>query len=73
MNKQELHLLVQNKCHRVPLSDTIGELKNPTGILAEEYSRIMKEQEEFCDRQKKYHPAYYARKVIDMLYNILKI
>lgn len=46
MNKQELHLLVQSKCHRVPLSDTIGELKNPTGILAEEYSRIWKELKE---------------------------
>lgn len=46
MNKQELHLLVQSKCHRVPLSNTIGELKNPTGILAEEYSRIWKELKE---------------------------
>lgn len=46
MNKQELHLLVQSKCHRVPLSDTIGGLKNPTGVLAEEYSRIWKELKE---------------------------
>lgn len=46
MNEQELHLLVQSKCHRVPLSDTIEELKNPTGILAEEYSRIWKELKE---------------------------
>lgn len=46
MTKVDLHLLVQSKCHRVPLSDTIGELKNPTGILAEEYSRIWKELKE---------------------------
>lgn len=46
MNEQELHLLVQSKCHRVPLSDTIEELKNPTGTLAEEYSRIMKQLKE---------------------------
>lgn len=85
MNKQDLHSLVQDRCHRVPLYDTIEELKNPTGILAEEYSRIMKEmrmekyeeryqylnslsieeydretslkeQEEFCEYQRKYHP-----------------
>ena len=46
MTKVDLHLLVQSKCHRVPLSNTIGELKNPTGILAEEYSRIWKELKE---------------------------
>ena len=41
----EMHLLVQERCHRVPLYDTVEELKNPTGILAEEYSRIWKEAE----------------------------
>ena len=46
MTKVDLHLLVQERCRRVPLSDTIGELKNPTGILAEEYSRIWKELKE---------------------------
>lgn len=46
MNEQELHLLVQSKCHRVPLYDTIEELRNPTGIIAEEYSRIYKELKE---------------------------
>lgn len=46
MDNIELHLLIQRRCHRVPLSDTIEELKNPTGILAEEYSRIWKELKE---------------------------
>lgn len=46
----ELHLLVQERCHRVPLYDTIEELKNPTGILAEEYSRIWKEAEIFLNQ-----------------------
>lgn len=46
MTKVDLHLLVQERCRRVPLYDTIEELKNPTGILAEEYSRIYKELKE---------------------------
>ena len=46
----ELHLLVQERCYRVPLYDTIEELKNPTGILAEEYSRIWKEVEKYNER-----------------------
>lgn len=46
MTEIDLHLLVQKRCHRVPLYDTIEELKNPTGIIAEEYSRIMKEYKE---------------------------
>lgn len=46
MNKNDLHLLVQSKCYRVPLYDTIEELRNPTGIIAEEYSRIYKELKE---------------------------
>lgn len=46
MTKVDLHLLVQERCRRVPLYDTIEELKNPTGILAEEYSRIMKQLKE---------------------------
>lgn len=50
MTEIDLHLLVQSKCHRVPLSNTIGELKNPTGILAEEYSRIMKDMKEYEER-----------------------
>lgn len=40
MTDNELHLSVQSKCHMVPLYDTIEELRNPTGILAGEYSRI---------------------------------
>lgn len=43
MNKNDLHLLVQSKCHRVPLRATHEEITNPTGILAYEYSKIMKE------------------------------
>lgn len=50
MNEQELHLLVQSKCHRVPLYDTIEELRNPTGILTEEYSRIVKDMKEYEER-----------------------
>lgn len=89
MNKDDLHLLVQSKCHRVPLRATHEEITNPTGILAYEYSKIMKdmkeyeeryqylkslsieeydkatslkEQDEFCEYQRKYHPdevVYY--------------
>jgi hypothetical protein len=46
IDETNLHLEVQKRCHRVPLYDTIEELKNPTGILAEEYSRIMKQLKE---------------------------
>ena len=46
MIDNELHLLVQSKCHMVPLYDTIEELRNPTGISAEEYSKIYKELKE---------------------------
>lgn len=37
----QLHLLVQSKCHRVPISNTIEELKNPSGILESEYREIL--------------------------------
>lgn len=50
MTKVDLHLLVQERCRRVPLYDTIEELKNPTGIIAEEYSRIMKDMKEYEER-----------------------
>lgn len=52
MNKNDLHLLVQSKCHRVPLRATHEEITNPTGILAYEYSKIMKEvrMEQYEDR-----------------------
>lgn len=50
MDEQELHLLVQSKCHGVPLYDTIEELRNPTGIIAEEYSKIMKDMKEYEER-----------------------
>lgn len=40
---ENLHMLIQSKCHRVPLDDTLEELINPSGILASEYDRIRKE------------------------------
>ena len=46
MNKNDLHLLVQSKCHRVPLRATHEEITNPTGILAYEYSKIMKDMKD---------------------------
>lgn len=46
MTDDELHLLVQSKCHMVPRYNTIEELRNPTGIIAEEYSKIYKELKE---------------------------
>lgn len=53
MTDNELHLLVQSKCHMVPLYDTIEELRNPTGILAEEYSKIYKELKELKEQKEK--------------------
>lgn len=50
MNKNDLHLLVQSKCHRVPLRATHEEITNPTGILAYEYSKIMKDMKEYEER-----------------------
>lgn len=50
MNKNDLHLLVQSKCHRVPLRATHEEITNPTGILAYEYSEIMKDMKEYEER-----------------------
>lgn len=50
MNKNDLHLLVQSKCHRVPLRATHEEITNPTGIIAEEYSKIMKDMKEYEER-----------------------
>lgn len=40
MDEIQLHLLVQEKCHRVPLLNTIEEIKNPSGILESEYREI---------------------------------
>lgn len=40
---EDLHLLVLSKCHRVPLNDTIEELKNPSGILYSEYAETRKQ------------------------------
>lgn len=40
MDEKELHKLVLSKC---PIRDTVGELKNPSGVYAEEYSRIWNE------------------------------
>lgn len=51
MTDKELHLLVQSKCHRVPLYDTIEELRNLTGIIAEEYSKIYKELKEQDEKE----------------------
>lgn len=65
MNKQDLHSLVRDKCHRVPLYDTIKELKNPTGILTEEYSRIMKRYE----RIRRKIPVF---KIFYLLKNMIK-
>lgn len=53
MTDNELHLLVQSKCHMVTLYDTIEELRNPTGILAEEYSKIYKELKELKVQKEK--------------------
>ena len=53
MNKNDLHLLVQSKCHRVPLRATHEEITNPTGILAYEYSKIMKDMKEYEERRAK--------------------
>lgn len=43
MDNIKLHLLIQERCHRVPLNDTIEELRNPSGILYSEYKRIQEE------------------------------
>lgn len=40
MDNIKLHLLIQERCHRVPLDDTIEELRNPSGILESEYRKI---------------------------------
>lgn len=40
MDNIKLHLLIQERCHRVPLDNTIEELRNPSGILYSEYKRI---------------------------------
>lgn len=47
MNKIELNTLIQKRCHKVPLDTTIKELINPTGIVVEEYLRIIKEIKEY--------------------------
>lgn len=42
MGNIKLYLLIQERCHRVPLDDTIEELRNPSGILnlsIEKYKR----------------------------------
>lgn len=41
MDNIELHLLTQERCHKVPLSDYREELKNPSGILESEYRKIL--------------------------------
>lgn len=43
MNNVELHLLTQERCYRVPLSDDKEELRNPSGILESEYRKIQEE------------------------------
>lgn len=40
---KDLHLLIQSKCHRVPMYDTVEELNNPSGILYTEYEKIKRE------------------------------
>lgn len=37
---KDLHLLILSKCHRVPIDDTIEELRNPSGVLYDEYKKI---------------------------------
>lgn len=43
MDEKELHRLVLSKCHRCPVSDIEEELRNPSGVYVEEYSRIWNE------------------------------
>lgn len=57
IDKIKLHLEVQKRCHRVPLYNTVEELRNPTGIYAEEYSRIMKQLKE----DKQYENRNYSK------------
>lgn len=40
MDEKELNKLVLSKCHRCPINNTEEELRNPSGVYAEEYSRI---------------------------------
>lgn len=43
MDEKELYRLVLSKCHRCPIRDMVGELKNPSNVYVEEYIRIRDE------------------------------
>lgn len=49
---KDLHLLILSKCHRVPIDSTIEELRNPSGVLYEEYKKIQELYNKYKEIQK---------------------